>query len=65
MVMCSISSSSLAVLGKLPTVIWILEHLERTEAMGASGRREMQGVYLTERYIEGYRSLFHLALEGN
>ncbi len=46
-------------------MIWTLEHLERTEAMGASGRREMQGVYLTERYIEGYRSLFHLALEGN
>ena len=46
-------------------MIWFPEHPERTEAMGASGRRKMQGVSSTERYIEGYRSLFHLALEGN
>ena len=65
MVMCSISLSSFAVLGKPPTVIWLLEDPERTEAMGASSRRKMQGVSSTERYIEGYRSLFHLALEGN
>ena len=45
-------------------VIWLLEHPERGEAMEACGRRKMQGVYSTERYVESYRGLFRRALEG-
>ena len=46
-------------------MIWLLEHPERAEAMGATGRRNVQRTYSTDRYVDSYRSLFRLALEVN
>jgi glycosyltransferase involved in cell wall biosynthesis len=39
-------------------ILFLLEHPDKAAEMGAAGRRAVQKIFSTERYVEGYRRLF-------